>query len=491
MTPDWNGEDGEFWDEYNDPKTPWRRKIKILFTMAYRAHAKFEHKNEHDYLESALAIAKEHKLFPEVIELGITLTRVLLNTSDKPLEALDMANQTEALLPEFTVETEELEHKAELAQIKGKTLMALERYDEALHQWRMYTDISETLGKDAGVAYGYEFLALTLVELHELDQAKEYAGLAREIYLANSRPIDVCDVDRILARIMIEKGFPKSAVRALKGIRRAERLINNRSNTDTKLWLGVALANSEQYEQAEKLFRKIIQDSFRTWKTEFKKGLLAAKYLSFMLGEIGRTEERDELWESIREVESRLPNYSFKEDQERRQEISELLSNGYVDAALIAAGEFTVEKSDQGSIQGRWLGIYETLRCHREQNDAEAIVTVWDSVSHASLEYQDEIVIQLKNIVSHALFMCGRIEEALVLNTEVLNDYRAKQDLQEMAYAHENKGSILQAQKKPAKKWFDLAIEENMEAGNIDRALKLSKIRTKNKNSKNNPESYK
>ena len=495
MTPEYGAEAVDLWEEFNNPKTSWPRKIHILYTLAYQANSVMDYDNEYTYLASALEIAKEQKLAKEGIELRLTLARVLNNTLDEPQRALEIANEAEALLPEFTVDVEELTNKAALTQIKGKIFVVLERYHEAIYQWNAHAELSTLINSQPGVAYGYEQLARCYIEIHELEQAKKYAELARVIYRENARVGDVCDVDRVLARVLLERGHAKKAALVLKGIRRAERLVNGRSSDETKLWLAVALSASQDYDQAEKVFRRIIKDSLNSRKAEFKIGLLAARYLSFMLGELGRTEERDELWESIREVESRLPNFDQADDQVRRAEINTLLVGGHVDEALMAAGEFTVDKSEKGEIDGRWVGIFDTLRCHRERNDAEAIVIVWDSISHSSLEFQDDLVIPLKNMVSHALAVIGRIEEAVELNNQVLADYRLDQSLQEKAYAHENKARFLKTLKKSlaAKKWIDLAIEENMEAGNINRALMLSKtFRTKGKSitSEESPESY-
>ena len=125
-----------------------------------------------------------------------------------------------------------------------------------------------------------------------------------------------------------------------------------------------------------------------------------------------------------------------------------------------------------------------------------AIVTLWDSLSHASLDFQDQIVIPLKNMVSHALYKVDRLEEASALNEAVLSDFRLAENIQEKAYAQENKARILKALKKnvQAKKWADSAIENNILIGNNDRALNILK-NFKNgrgsEDSKGNPENYK
>ena len=97
------------------------------------------------------------------------------------------------------------------------------------------------------------------------------------------------------------------------------------------------------------------------------------------------------------------PNHS--KDLAHMQEVDELIKRKQPEMALMSAGEFMVAKSEQGDISGYWKGVYATFRCHRELNDAEAIATLWDSISHAALEYQDDIVIQVKNIASHALYV--------------------------------------------------------------------------------------
>jgi hypothetical protein len=89
-----------------------------------------------------------------------------------------------------------------------------------------------------------------------------------------------------------------------------------------------------------------------------------------------------------------------------------------------------------------------------------------------------------------------RLEEASELNDAVLADYRLAENIQEKAYAQENKARILKKLKKnvQAKKWADSAIENNILIGNNDRALNILKSFKNGRGSqdpKGNPENYK
>jgi len=490
MTPEWHADENDLLKEFNDPNTPWARKVNILYTLAYQASSKNDHDTELVYLESAREICIEHNLVSEGIDIRITMGKVLVNHFERNQAALDIANEAEALLPQFSLDSDELLSKASVAQIKNKALMGLERFDEAFYQAKTYAEIAVQLGNEPSMAYGYEMAAECLVEIEDYTEAIKYANLAKGIYFENERPTDVCDCDRILAKAMIGQGLYAQAVKLLREVRSAEQLLKQRSNLSTKVYLAIAYAKSGDVDRAQRLFKRLMKDAFSSWDTNYKLGLIAAAAYADMLNAQGDTQGAKVLLDQVQAVKNRLPSPDHSKDQARIQEVDEHIKKKQPKLGLMVAGEFMVEKSEQGDISGYWKGIFATMRCHRELNDAEAIATLWDSISHAALEFQDDIVIQIKNIASHALYVMDRVEEAFQINEEVLNDYRLKHNLQEKAYAHENKARFLKSQKKRSSKWIDLAIEENLEAGNIERALKLSKFR-RGGNDKGNPESYK
>lgn len=490
MIPEWHAEESDLLNEFNDPNTSWVRKVNILYSLAYQASAKNDHDTELIYLESAREICIEHNLVTEGIDVRITMAKVLENHFERHQNALDVANEAEALLPQFTLDAEENLNKANVAHIKNKTLMSLERYHEAFYQAKTYAEISLQVGSEPGMAYGYEMAAECLVEVEDFAEAAKYANLARDIYFENERPTDVCDCDRLVARAMIGQGLYRQAVKLLREVRAAEQLLKQKSNLSTKIYLAIAYGHIGEIDRAQKLFKRLMKEAFHSWDSNYKLGLIAAEAYSNLLNAQGDTQAAKVLWDQVQAVKDRLPSPNHSKDAAHMQEVDELIKKKQPEMALMSAGEFMVAKSEQGDISGYWKGVYATFRCHRELNDAEAIATLWDSISHAALEYQDDIVIQVKNIASHALYVMDRVEEAFQLNEEVLNDYRLGQNLQEKAYAHENKARFLKAQKKRSSKWIDLAIEENLEAGNIERALKLSRFR-RGGNDKGNPESYK
>ena len=490
MTPEWHAEESDLLNEFNDPNTSWERKVEILYTLAYQASSKNDHDTELIYLESAREICIEHNLVNKGVDIRITMARVLENHFERHQAALDVANEAEALLPQFTLDAEEAVNKAYVAQIKNKSLMSLERYSEAFYQAKTHAEISMQLGNEPGMAFGYEMAAECLVEIEDYAEANKYANLAKNIYFENERPTDVCDTDRIIAKAMIGQGLYKQAMKLLREVRSAEQLLKQKSNLETKVYLAIAYGQVGEVDRAQRLFKRLMKEAFNNWNTNYKLGLIAAEAYSNLLTAQGDLQGAKVLLDQVQAVKNRLPSPNHSKDLARTQEIDELIKKKQPKMALMVAGDFVEEKSEQGDISGYWKGIYETLRCHREMNDELAITTLWDSISRAALEFQDDIVIQVKNIVSHALYVMERVEEAFALNEEVLADYRLGQNLQEKAYAHENKARLLKGQKKRSSKWIDLAIEENIEAGNIERALKLSRFR-RGGNDKRNPESYK
>ena len=494
MTPEWQADEEALLSEFNDPNTPWERKAHILLTLAYKASSRGEIGLELTYLESALEIAKTHKLISHQIHLRITLARVMLNVQGNPQGALDYALEAEAMLPEFTLDHDELQKKAALANIMGKILVAFDRLAEATHQYKMQAELNEMLKVDRGVASGWEKAAECLVEMGELDQAEQLAEKAKAIYLEYALPADICDVDRILARVMLAKGMAKPARDLLISVRNAERALNDGSRTETKLWLGISFIATGEFERAERYLQRVRKGAYKPWQREFKIAKQASEALANLLFQLGRDSEARAVIAQSEAVDSRLPKVG--PDNKPFQEIQNLLESNQADAALIAAGELVVLKCEEGDIAGRWQAHLAEVNCYREQGDYMAIVTLWDTLSNASLEFQDHIVIPLKNMVSHALYKVDRLEEASALNEAVLSDYRLAENIQEKAYAQENKARILKALKKnvQAKKWADSAIENNILIGNNDRALNILKSFKNGRGSSDpngNPENYK
>lgn len=494
MTPEWHADEDDLWREFNDPNTTWDRRASILLTLAYKANSRGEIGLELTYLQSGLDIALEHKLVLCQIHFRITLARVMLNTQGNPQAALDYALEAEAVLPEFTLDHDELEKKAALANVMGKIMVAFDRLAEATYQYKLQAELNEILKVDRGVATGWEKAAECLVEMGELEQAEHFAEKAKAIYLEYAMPGDICDVDRILARVMLARGMAKPARDLLISVRNAERALNDGSRTETKLWLGISFIATGEFERAERYLQRVRKGAYKPWQREFKIAKQASEALANLLFQMGRDSEARSVLAQSEAVDSRLPKLG--PDNRPFQEIQNLLESNQADAALIAAGELVVLKCEEGDIAGRWQAHLAEINCYRLQEDSMAIVTLWDSLSHTSLDFQDQIVIPLKNMVSHALYKVDRLEEASALNEAVLSDFRLAENIQEKAYAQENKARILKALKKnaQAKKWADSAIENNILIGNNNRALNILKNfknGRESEDSKGNPENYK
>lgn len=475
MTPEWHADEEDLLREFNNPHTSWNRKAHILLTLAYKASNKRKIGLELIYLESGLQLSIEHKLIPEQTQFRITLARVMFNVQENLPKAEEYALEAEAMLPDFSIDHDVLEQKAHLSNILGKIYFATERYAEAFHQFKNQVDLNIILKEDRGVATGYEKAAESLVELGEIEEAEEYANQAREIYVEHESLTDICDVDRILARIMLGKNMPKPAAELLTSVRDAERVLHDGTRPQTKLWLGIALIGCGDYPKAERLLKQVRNSSYK-WDREFKIAKLASEALAGLLFQLGRDAEARKILSQANAM-TRLLTKEVDNDGPFR-EIDNLLVSDQKEAALIAAGELVRQKCGEGDISGRWRAQLKEIICHRDKKDSKAIVELWDSLSTSGLDFQDDIVIQFKNIVSHALYKVGRLAEASDLNSAVLNDYRLEANIQEKAYAQENKARFLKAEKKiaQAKKWADSAVENNILIGNNDRALKILKI---------------
>jgi hypothetical protein len=141
---------------------------------------------------------------------------------------------------------------------------------------------------------------------------------------------------------------------------------------------------------------------------------------------------------------------------------------------LQLATEIIQDSSESGDISLRLRGECERIFTLFQKEDYEGVVSTWEAMPRATLEFHDELVIKTKNMVCHSLAKLGRGLEAADLINQVFSDARLSQNKQEQAYAYENKVEI-ESDPEEKSKLLSFAIETNLEAQNIERALKITR----------------
>ena len=475
MNPDYSANEEDLNKEFNKNSTPWIRKVNILYTLAYLAGQSHDKDMELEYLTNGILLCETHGFKEELIEFNLTMGGILVNKYSHPVDALKYAAAAEALLPEVPTTTAEVADGWKTTQIFGLAYRRQDKHSESLSHWRSHLVFSDLMGGIQSRAYANEMLADALCYIGDLEEAKKYAEVARDLYIEEEMLNDVADVDGILARIMIAKDMFVPARNLLLEVRSVQRAVSGNSKVATKYWIGIACIGTGEYNLAERTLLQAKKSAFRNWQSNFKLGVKIAEALAQVYTFQGKLDEAAEMLAQAKAVASRIP--TPKPTKARTKEINDLLMSNQPQIAQHVAGQLVEDQSEAGDISGRWEALFETVRCMVAQDDHQGIVNLWDQTSTSSLDLQDDVVLKMKNFVSHALYKVQRIEEALEINQEILNDSRLDYDLQQKAYAHENRARFLKAQKKNAesKKFLQIAIEENIEAGNYERALKISK----------------
>jgi tetratricopeptide (TPR) repeat protein len=349
----------------------------------------------------------------------------------------------------------------------------LNRPDEAINCFKAALDLDSLSNDRQNTALCYQYLGRSFLDIEDFASAKEPLKKARELYQADGQVGEVAETDRFLARILIHENKLEKAKRLLKEVRAVEQALYQRSNMQTKLLLATVHLKQKNYEEAEKLFRKCYQVAIKLTNGYAKMGVEAGLGLADALDGQERHEDANQVRLQVSSVVERRPD-AKESDEKKVQEIEDFIKTGEPDLALAVAYDLLEEKNELGEISGHWLGIYHATRALWSKDDFQGIVDMFSNNSKQGLEFQDDIVIPLKNMVTHALSKVGRIDDALKLNEEVLADARLGQSLKETAYAHENRARILKKMRKAdAYKFQKLAVKEYLELGDSTRALSL------------------
>ena len=470
----------QLWDEFNDPETPLLEKASILHRLARNASLHKKYKEERTLLESSIEILTSLPASEEVTSMLILHKRILASTlcynfeeNDKAVEILD---SIEPLLNTELMTADSLRTAQEYYTDRGFLMGSARRYEDAVLAFQEAQKLAHNLGDDLRLPWILEFLALSYLEAGMFENVEETAKQSRELYLNSDRTSDVLDVDRIIARVWLATGKAIQARKLLLEVRDGERALRGTSALRTKLYLGLAEFACGDLQKSEKLLLKTRRLNYGSnsgnYEIAFEAGL--------KLIEIYESTNRKNLAAQIRAedqaINSRVKGYDDTEDKAREAE--EMFNQGEIDLALQLNSEVIQKHSDSGDIQGRLKAIYNRMRYLSAKDRYEEVVEIWNNLNEQSVDVQDEIALQTKNLATHALHKSGFIKEALKLFKRGSSDHRIESSAQERAYAYENRARIEldKNHKGAATRYFNDAINTYLKAGNTARALKVSEI---------------
>jgi tetratricopeptide (TPR) repeat protein len=242
----------------------------------------------------------------------------------------------------------------------------------------------------------------------------------------------------------------------------------------TLRWVAKAYFYAKDYEQAVTHYRQALKLATKKPTRDYKELVKNNLGLADALDALGKTKEAEEARFDAKCVDNRLKNPQFDDGTKALEEVQKLRQEGEYALALQSATEIIQASSEAGDISLRLRGECEKIFTLFQKEDYEGVVNTWDEMPQATLEFHDDLVIKIKNMVCHSQYKLGRVQEAAELNNQVLSDIRLEQSKQEQAYAYENKVEI-ESDPNEKSKLVSYAIETNLEAQNIDRALKITR----------------
>jgi len=465
----------DLWNEFNDPTTPWERKVEILYNLANLEARDGNWTYELELLRNAVDMAKTHNLKKQYFEyLNVFSARALHGKEDFNL-ALGAADEVLEALPGFQTEIDAMEWVSTAFCNRARALMALERFDEAIPALKAALDYAELIKDLPETAHTNLGLMRCYIEVERLDLARIHGNAAREIYRDRSQLASLCETDRLFARILLLEGNPVQAKDELKEVRALEQRMFSSSHAETKMILGLAYMELGQYERAEKLFDRIVDRAIQGWIKDLRLALKALGYLTIAFEAQGKIADAARIEQQRKALSSRVKGVDAKKTELALKEIQGLRKSGKFDLAKMKCQELQAEADKAGDIAMHWKAVCETAITLRNDRDYAGVLKLWDESTLNGLEYQDEVVIRFKNIVTHALQKCDRHEEALKLNKQVLDDSRTNLDSEQLGYALENAARVNKDLKntKVANGYKEKTLVQYLSQGKNDRALEL------------------
>ncbi|MFM8927813.1 MAG: hypothetical protein ACKOFA_06445 [Rhodoluna sp.] len=476
MTNNFHGPDeDELWIEFGDGKTTWERKVEILVSLAALQAHKQNWSKEIRLLETAADMATEHNIKLESYRINNIIAARQLRFKGDAEEAIRRADIVLNAEPNFVPDEEIIKFINQAYCRKGSALIMLKRYAEAVHVFKIVNEYGDMLDDGSEVAHANTALMRCYIELDEIEKAKQAGAIAKELYQDNSRIMELLEVDRLFAKIALLEGNYSRAKIALKEVRLLEQRLNHSSDVETKLLLGRVHLELEEFEKAERVLKRAYDTCVNGWSMDFANGLEAGLYLVECLAAQEKMDEANRIAAECKALAKRAPGVKQEDLDSQYEEVGDLLVAGKPELAVLASKNLMDNASEKGNIRARWVAFDGMLRGYWQRDDFQSMLELWDTTKRESLDFQDDLVVPIKNMITHALQKMGRTGEALALNNEVLADSRVGNNPMELLYAKENAARINKelANHKQALKLKDETVKQYLELGCPDRALGL------------------
>ena len=468
----------DLWNEYRQSKTSWERRVEILISIAGNAFYKSQYNEELKYLREAVELARSQNLVTSMLDAATRLLFRSLFLHKELTEPLAYMDEVLENYQGFHTDVEVIEALGSAYCAKGQALMAQKRFAEAVYAFGIVLEYAELVSDLPERAFVHANMARSHAELGNLEEAQKHNDAARELYLDNSQIWLNFEVDRTQSLILMAEGKFGKAIKLLKEVRILEQRMSGGSDMETKLFLAKAYIGISKYDKAAELLERIWKTGIKPWKVSYVEMLEVGKVYVECLVLQENYEYAQRIADECEALANRIPGHISTIEEEKLAEINVLRENGRHDLAEIQTHEYLEQANKSGDIAAHWRASHQVVVSLWHRDNFEEIVRLWETQAKPGLDYQDEVVLSVKNMVSHALNKVGRSEEALQLNDQVISDARLETQPMEKIYAHENRARILKVMKKnvEARKYKDLALAELLEAGDSERALKLIKL---------------
>ena len=465
----------ELWREFSAPGTSWERKAELLVELAMKASSNRNFSRERTYLLSCLDISKEHGLPEMAKKVTDLIAHRAVRAWDDPDLTFATVDEVLAEHPGLVPDDDVIEHLASMRCAKASAYMYQERWAEAAYEYNIVLEMALMIEDENEQGHAHSNLVNIYIELDELDKAKEHGLKGKEIWQEQHQMGYQCAIDRQLARIEVLKGNYIRAKIELRQLRAIEQQMFGSSHPETKMFLGMAYMGLEEFAKAEKLFAKLFDMNTKVWNFAFDYSLQVGALLAESLQAQGKTKDADRVSFLLDAIAAKAPGVKRTSIELRQEEIKGLIKAGRFEEAEHVAWILLEETSEAGDLRGHCVGLKEIIFTRWCNKNYEGVVEIWDQMSSESLNYQDDLVIKVKNLVSHAFYKVGRVQEAKCLISEVLNDYRLSQSDSEVNYANENAAKIFRTLKEHSKanKYKERSLEGYIKIGDNERALEV------------------
>lgn len=465
----------DLWAEYGNPSTPVERRVEILLKLASIEAHNNNYLKEISFLENAAELALSNGIKERYYRACTILAARHLRIWGDCEQAIEWADKVINAEPNLVLDAEIMGAVSLAYARKGAALLEQKRFAEAVHVFNTQISIADLFDDGPDLAYANTGLLRAYIELDDLEKAKEAGKIAKDLYQENSRLAEQMEVDRLFAKIALIEGNFVKAKTELKEVRALEQRLFGASDVETKILLGATYLALMNYPRAENLLRRSYDACVKPWSLDWNHAQEAGSYLIQCLTAQNNHQDASRIAVELKALARRTPGAEVQPTEELSREVDGLLQSGKPDMAAVVAENYLHQASEAGDIQARWDALQKLFLSHWECDNFTAMASLWDHISREGLNYQDQMVINLKNKITHALRKVGRVQEALNLNQEVLQDIRTAQNETELRYAKENSARIHKDLKhsREARAMKDELVKEYLTIGDSQRALGL------------------